>query len=163
MARIGSRQVGGSVIASMALSTNFATPVAFADVTDAGAAGAVWQVVVPANSGPITVGIDAVMLSIATGTNASGSSFNHQVKVLDEANAPVAHGELKIYSSAATAQTWAASIRTTDDVIPNNASQKTYRVQSQCTLVGTNSATAAINTSSGGVTRDPRLVARRAV
>ncbi len=135
--------VPGMEITSMTLTTTFAVAASAGDVTDAGAGSAVWQVVCPANMGPISVGIDSVLLSIVTGTNASGTAFALRVRILDEANTQVGAFQHRICSSLATSQTWNQS-KAARFPLPNNASQKTYRVQALQSLVGTNSSTASI-------------------
>jgi hypothetical protein len=142
----------GAEIASMSLSANYALTTAFADVTG-------WQIVVPANSGPVEVNIPSVLVSIVTGTNAAATTFNAQIRILDEANAVVAFSELKVYSSSATSQTWAQNIIVAGRVA-NASTAKTYRVQAAMGNVGTNSASAAINTAAVLGT-DPILRARR--
>jgi hypothetical protein len=154
MSRISTRlPYPSGVISSMSLSANYACTSAMADVTGP------WQIVVPANSGPITVGIPQALLSVTTGTNAAGTSFIVAVRIIDELSAVVAFNELKVYSSAATSQIWAAGLPVLNN-LPNNSIQKTYKVQAQCSLVGTNGCTAAINTSAVLGT-DPILLARR--
>lgn len=145
--------VGGAAIASMSLSANYAITASMADVTGP------WQIVVPANSGPVNVGIEQVLVSVTTGTNAAATSFIVAVRIVDEAAAVVAFNEFKFYSSAASSQIWAVGIPVLND-LPNNAADKTYKVQAQCVLVGTNSCTAAINTSAV-LGKDPILRAIR--
>lgn len=153
MTRIMTRYpLPAGVISSASLSSNYTVTTSFADVPG-------WQIVVPANSGPIQLGIPQVIVIIVTGTNAAGTSFNLQVRVVDEATAQVALNEFKIYSSAATSQTWATGIPVLN-TLPNNASQKTYRVQAVLSNVGTAGCTGTL-ASAAFLGTDPILHARR--
>lgn len=143
----------GATISSSPLSANYAVTTSLVDITGP------WQIVVPANSGPIEVGIPQVLVSIVTGTNAAGTTFNLQLRVVDEADAVVAFNEYKIYSSAATSQTWAQAIPVLNE-LPNYTTAKTYRVQAGMGNAGTNGASGAVNTAQV-LGKDPILHARR--
>lgn len=155
MGRIGSRLAGyGNIIASAQLSTSYALTNAYADVSPA------WQIVVPANSGTIELAIPSALLTVVTGTNAVGTTFPVDVKILDEANTQMAYAQFRGANSLATTQTLSGTI-SLHKLVANNTAAKTYRVQARCTLVGTSSCTSALHTSSTGFT-DPALLARRA-
>lgn len=119
-----------------------------------------WQIVVPANTGPVEVGIpEGIFVNIVTGTNPAGTMFSLEARIVDEVGTPVAYNNWEIYSSAATAQTWCQQIMLAKS-IANNAANKTYSVQIRNTKVGTAGCTSGLFASGQGYT-DPTLRAIR--
>lgn len=155
--------VPGIEIVSVELTTNHTiSTTTFANVVDTGAGSANWAITIPANMGAIVVEIPSVLLIATTGSGTvAGTSYNTQLEIVDEADARVAHGEIKPYSTATAVQTPGGNIPVASGVIANNGSIKTYRVRAAMQQAGTNSAAGTVNTSSGGVTKNPRLLARR--
>lgn len=150
----------GIEVVNVPLTANFSVTAAYSDVTDSGAGGAVWQIVVPPNSGPGEVYIPRLLTSILTGNGtAAGTSYNLQVQILDELNTQIEENQFKIYSTATAPQSWATGIPLSGDVA-NSAIQKTYRVQARLSNVGTNSAAGTLNAHGSGL-MDPKLKFRR--
>lgn len=128
---------GGSEIAAQPLSTSYGMTVAWATIPS-------WQVVVPANSGPVEVGVpDGLLVQVNTGTNGANTTFEPQLRIVDELGAQLVMREYAIKSSAAS-QVWRGTIPLSAPFIANNVISKTYKVQAQMTNVGTNGATASV-------------------
>jgi hypothetical protein len=143
----------GAEIASSILSTTYAVTSVFVNIPN-------WQVVVPANSGVVEVGIpEGLLCNIVTGTNPAGTSFTLVLKIVDEAVVTVGAAQWCIYSSSVTSQNWNAQLPLMKSVA-NNAAAKTYSVQARMLNAGTLSAAANVFTSQSGFT-DPTLRAVR--
>lgn len=142
---------GGSVIAAALLSTNYVATVAFAAIPN-------WQIVVPANSGAVEVGVaEGLLFNIVTGTNAAGTKFTFQARITDELGAVIGYNQKALYSSAAVAQTW-TDMMSLKKVIGNNPAAKTYKVEVAMDKVGSAGSTSGVFTSASGFT-DPTLQA----
>lgn len=144
----------GSEIAASILSANYVMTNAFVTVPS-------WQVVVPANSGTIEVGVpEGLLVNIVTGTNAAGTAFTVSLRIEDEANALVGFTQWQIFSSSAGSQGWASVVPLMKSV-PNNIAVKTYHVAAKMDKVGTLSATSTIFTAASGFTNPTLRAVRR--
>lgn len=143
----------GSIITSSTLSISYVLTNTYVDVPNWG------SIVVPANSGAIELVVPEFICSIGTGTNAVGTIFNVEVRVLDEANSPVAYGLVKQATPLNTALTLGGCANAYG-FVANNASAKTYRVQARCVQVGTAGCTANLLATNSGFPA-PVLLARR--
>jgi hypothetical protein len=119
--------------------------------------GALWQIQVPANSGGIDLGIEGAVVTLVTGTNAASLSQRTTLYIVDELNTTIAVWQEVYYGNGAS-QSPTRNL-TLLVPIPNNTSDKTYRVQMQVQRIGTLSATGSLN--AGGLFQKPALRAVR--
>lgn len=144
---------GGLEIASMSLGVNFSIPTAFTDVPG-------WQIVVPANSGPIDVEIlQGLLVNIVTGTYAAAQLFQLEAMIVDDTNVNVAYNKWCVIQVTAASKNVGGCVPLAA-AIPNKAVDKTYRVQARMAQGGVNGSTANIYTSAAGFI-DPILRAIR--
>lgn len=140
----------GSEIASMPFSVS-----TVATVTDTAVTG--WQIVVPANSGPITVKISNMLWSLITGTLASGTQQYAGIGIKDEAGVVVAYAKWQVIATGVT--TTQVNTLTVEGDLPNNVATKTYSVWIKCPHVDLGSSATFFTSGSGFV--DPVLKALR--
>lgn len=144
----------GAEIAASVLSANYVLTTAFVTIPS-------WQVVVPANSGTIEVGVpEGLLVNIVTGTNPAGTAFTVSLRIEDEANALVGFTQWQIFSSSALSQGWAQVVPLMKSV-SNNGAAKTYHVAAKMDKVGTLSATSTIFTAASGFTNPTLRAVRR--
>lgn len=144
----------GSEIAASILTATFVVPSAFNGIPN-------WQVVVPANSGTVELGVpEGLLCNIVTGTNPAGTAFTLVIKITDELGAVVGLAQWAIYNSAATSQNWNNQIPLMKSV-PNNPAAKTYTVQARMLNAGTLGAGANIFTAQSGFTNPTLRAVRR--
>lgn len=142
----------GSVVAAATLSTNFVT------VGNGFTTIPAWQIVVPANSGIVEVGVpEGLLYNINTGTNAAGTKFGFEARIVDEGGVQIGYSQQAFYSNA-TGQIWVGTIPIMHTVA-NNAAAKTYSIQCRMATI-TASAASTVFTSQSGFT-DPTLRAIR--
>jgi hypothetical protein len=142
----------GSEVAAMAYSTSFG----FTSTTSTAITG--WQIVVPANSGPLTIKIPNILLALVTGTLAANAVLAGEVRLQDEAAALVGFVKNQETSINTTSQTYVRTLGLEADVA-NNASAKTYSVYCRISTTA-GGATCTMHTSQTGFV-DPVLRAVR--
>lgn len=145
---------GGAEIAQVINSTGYTVTAAWATIPG-------FQVVVPANSGGVEVGLVAgILCNIVTGTNPANTEFVLEARLVDELGAYVDYAQYRIRSSAATAQTWVTKLHLGNSVA-NKTIPKTYSIQMQMANVGTAGAAAGMFASAQGFVNPSLRAIRR--
>jgi hypothetical protein len=144
----------GAVIASATLSANYVVTNAFTAITG-------WQIVVPANVGQIALAVDeGLLFNLVTGTYAVGTRYTFQARITDEGGAVLAYTQKALFNTTAATQTFADTVTLRRALVPNNAADKTYKVEVMMDKVGTAGSTSQVFTSQSGFV-DPTLIAIR--
>lgn len=134
-------------------------PWSLSTVAAAGADTAVsgWQIVVPANSGPITLKVSNMLWSLITGTLASGTQQYCAAAIKDEAGVVVGYAKWQVIATGVT-QTQVNTFTVEGD-LPNNVAAKTYSVWLRCAHTDLGSSATFFASGSGFI--DPVLKALR--
>jgi hypothetical protein len=134
----------GSEIATAILTVGYTITSAWADVPG-------WQIVVPANSGPHEILVpEGILSNIVTGTSAIAALITNEFTILDEANSLVTYNKFPVLQVTAVTKNVGGGIPLGKGGLPNNPTQKTYRVQARNSLVGTAGVLANIFTAAAG-------------
>jgi hypothetical protein len=121
----------GEIAVAGPVSANYTVTTAFADVT--GLTG----VVVPANSGPVALEvIGGLIFAVTTGTTAANTPILVEAQIIDDTSTVIATTNVHVLTQAASTVTVRVNLSLAQ-LVANNASQRTYRVQARHATSGT--------------------------
>ncbi len=145
---------GGAEITSSILSTNVTT----VSATYTAVPG--WQIVVPANSGPVDIEVvGGIPYTIKTGTNASTVNLSISIKITDEAGTVIGYVSWNQMGTGGVNQTmWNTS--PLGGSVGNFAIDKTYKVEAQFPSNGLATASASLVAAAPFPPRSLRAIRR---
>jgi hypothetical protein len=111
-----------------------------------------WSVLLPKNSGLVDVEIyDGLLFTLSTGaTNAAGTKFTVEAKVVDELGTAVAYDKKDFVSVLANTNVTTGGKLVLGHEIDNQSIDKTYTVMARCQQIGTGGCTGALVQAAGG-------------